>query len=596
MMLVYLYVSLMITFAVPQTGPPEMKIPLDGRVRRQVPVTTGIDGGDQAQVIQDLRSKAKAHARKESGDGDGIEPQILVNPPPKELVNVPADQDQVIRQSNPYIPERVPEQERVLTAYLEPVDQTTWETKPLPVRKHTAKDLQPIPYPKVTSCSKLPEQWPVDEYPDADPFLPWIHDVFPSFDGKDIQFVAQNRRRCQTGSTLSEQTFFEQMHPQAALFQHVAVKRMTTHNNSNNKNTTRYRLASHQDADPDGMVTRFICRFQPSGQETLSVYNVNYEWASYRKKHKHMFTKPGKDNKFMHTDQLIFKCPVPQSLQETIRTGASVVNDQASLFVDVIPIRTPPRYGPPHVFFPPYYQEFQLQSPPDQIFHADVEWGDNHVLPRIEDSGRWENIPICKPTLETYRDDEQAKGGDPQEPLDEVDVDVDVSKLEKKHRLISCLWASTGYATRGNRFAIHDGQRRLLEWITYNQLIGVQHFYVYDNSGASFSTTSSLQPIADLFPDHVTLIRWPARVCNNNPNNVDSIGERSSQYAAESSCRLRFGPHTDWIIQMDIGASVEHVLAFIRAERLNLFCFLLLCFSQTSIWFPWVIRLRFTRC
>jgi hypothetical protein len=42
----------------------------------------------------------------------------------------------------------------------------------------------------------LPEQWPVDEYPDADPFLPWIHDVFPTDDGKLIQFVAQNKRRC----------------------------------------------------------------------------------------------------------------------------------------------------------------------------------------------------------------------------------------------------------------------------------------------------------------------------------------------------------------------------------------------------------------
>jgi hypothetical protein len=109
--------------------------------------------------------------------------------------------------------------------------------------------------------------------------------------------------------------------------------------------------------------------------------------------------------------------------------------------------------------------------------------------------------------------------------------------------------------TRGNRFAINDGQRRLLEWITYNKLIGIEHFYLYDNSGA-FSQgddpNNSLQPIADLFPDDVTLIRWPSKVCNNNPNNVDSVGERSSQYAAEASCRLRFGPHVEWIAQFDI--------------------------------------------
>ena len=538
------YVSLMITFvryaAQPETvpshpgdaanhknnKPPET--PFDAIVRRQV---RREDWGDK--VIPSV------HARKEWGHG--VEPQILVTPPRQEPPNDPADQVHPNHQ-NPSVPNRV------LTAYLEPIDQTAWDTKPLPVRTSTANNLQSIQYPKVTSCSKLPEQWPVDEYPDADPFLPWIHDVFPTADGKFIQFVAQNKRRCHTGSTDPEKKILKDMQPQAALFQHVAVKRLT----KTGENTTpRYRLASHQDADPDGMVTRFICRFQPSGEETLSVYNANYEWASYRKKHKHMFTEPGVDNKFIHTTQLIFKCPVPESLQATIRSGASVVDDQASLFVDVIPIRTPPRYGPPNAFFPPYYQEFQLESPPEEVFHADHEWGDNHVLPRIEDSGRWENIPICKPTLQTY------PGNEGTTDATIVVVDDEMFKPEKKHRLISCLWASTGYATRGNRFAINDGQRRLLEWISYNKLIGVQHFYLYDNSGAFSDSSSSLQPIADLFPDDVTLIRWPAQVCNNNPNNVDSVGERSSQYAAESSCRLRFGPHTDWIIQLDIGTFIN---------------------------------------
>jgi len=120
-----------------------------------------------------------------------------------------------------------------------------------------------------------------------------------------------------------------------------------------------------------------------------------------------------------------------------------------------------------------------------------------------------------------------------------------------EHHLVSCLWASTGYSTRGNRYAINDGQRRLIEWLTFNKILGFDHFYIYDNSEA-FSNQSSLQPIADIFPEDVTLIKWPSKVCNNNPNNVDSVGERSSQYAAESSCRLRFGPHANWIGQFDI--------------------------------------------
>lgn len=134
----------------------------------------------------------------------------------------------------------------------------------------------------------------------------------------------------------------------------------------------------------------------------------------------------------------------------------------------------------------------------------------------------------------------------------------DHSHVPAQHKLVSCLWSSTGYTTRGNRFAVNDGQRRLLEWITYNKQIGFDHFYLYDNSGSFVNDPSnmddrnSLKAIANMFPDDVTYINWPARVCNNNPNNVDSVGDRSSQYAAEASCRLRFGPHVEWIGQFDV--------------------------------------------
>jgi hypothetical protein len=406
------------------------------------------------------------------------------------------------------LPPPPPGPHRILTAYLEPVDQTSWLEKPLPVRTWTKDDLTAVPFPRVNSCTRLPEQFPVDDYPgeETDPFLPWIHDVFPTDDGKFIMFIAQNKRRCKTGTTPDEVAYTQHMSPQIALFQHVAVTRMKKNNKNNNnynnnnqdataKEETRYRLSSHEDADPDGMDTRFICQFQPTGQETLSVYNVNYEWASYRKNHKKMFSVDGhRDGKFIHTSQLIFKCPVPDNLVETIRTGASVIDDYATLFVNVIPIRTPPRFHRPNAFFPPYYSEFlytEREADDDfGLFDPIMEWGTNHVLPRIVDAGRWENIPICKPSLMTY--------GPPAEPLLDaksvaVEVVVEASPIStpiKKHKLVSCLWASTGYATRGNRFAINDGQRRLLEWITYNKLIGFDHFYLYDNSGA-FNTGDS---------------------------------------------------------------------------------------------------------
>lgn len=54
-----------------------------------------------------------------------------------------------------------------------------------------------------------------------------------------------------------------------------------------------------------------------------------------------------------------------------------------------------------------------------------------------------------------------------------------------------------------------------------------------------------------MFPGKITYIDWPFQVCNNNVPAHDNAGERSSQYAAENSCRTRFGPYTEWIAVMD---------------------------------------------
>jgi len=58
--------------------------------------------------------------------------------------------------------------------------------------------------------------------------------------------------------------------------------------------------------------------------------------------------------------------------------------------------------------------------------------------------------------------------------------------------------------------------------------------------------------VTNLFPNSkVTRIDWPATICNNNRPAHDDPGERSSQYAAEAACRLRYGPYTDWMASMD---------------------------------------------
>lgn len=464
----------------------------------------------------------------------GVKPEALLNTP-KEDLPVAAKKDIDIQHH--------PTPEHVLTAYQEVVNFDEWDTKPLPIRTATAQasKLNEIQYSRLNSCSKLPQQWPVDDSPvDVDSFLPWIHDVFPSADGTVIQIVAQNKRRCKNGS--KEKDILHQQQPQASLFQHVSLKRLQP--SSTQKSEPRFRLASHEDADSDSVVTRFLCRFKPDMSVTASTFNFDYDWTAYRKKYKASFREDDAGIKAIHSTQLIFQCPVPKHLQEIVRKGSSVKDDWATLFLDVIPVRTPPRFGIPNQYFPPQYKSFQSENS-SEIFDSIAAWGVNHVLPLIKDSGRWENIPICMPSLMTYE-------GQKESDLAPVAVnDEPLPPPVKKHRLVSCIWASAGYSTRGNRFAINDGQRRLLEWITYNKIVGFDHFYVYDNSGA-FSDEISLKPVVDLFPGYVTYIPWPSQICNNNPNNVDSAGERSSQYAAESSCRLRFGPHVDWIGQFDI--------------------------------------------
>jgi hypothetical protein len=117
-----------------------------------------------------------------------------------------------------------PTPDSVLTAYLETVDFTEWEIQPLLLRANAvASKLQKVTYPAVHSCTTLPKHFPVDNTPvEMDTFLPWIHDIFPTADGKYIQIVAQNKRRCHTGKNDGDLMTHRQ--PQVALLQHVACE------------------------------------------------------------------------------------------------------------------------------------------------------------------------------------------------------------------------------------------------------------------------------------------------------------------------------------------------------------------------------------
>lgn len=497
---------------------------------------------------------------------------------------------------------------------------------PLPLREGTPDELRVYEYGhKLRSCNDMPAKLPIDRglgnhiAPNvnnkktfskdldrweeakegspvmADPFLPWIHDMFPDSTGSVIHLIAQNKRRCNSGKVHWED--IHALEPQVTIMQPVSVKRIDENTaqklapelwSDGTSNDPRYRLAPHEEADADGMFTRFICRFKVMDYsksppalvtvgETLSTYPYNYEFVNYRKEvgDLSMLTPKGKDNAMFWQAQQRFDCPTPNDddLRSMIASGEGVLSDGTpSMYLDFIPIRTAPRYGKRMSYFTPDMAGETIQFPTDTFgwgdlaetnvvhvngsrnksnpsekhpprlmkngFNARLFWGDSHVVPRVEASGRWQNLPICKPPAAEITDKALVEGQKPAE--------------KKKHKLAACLWASASFTTRGNAQAVSDTTLRLIEWIEFHLLVGFDHIYVYDNTGAH-TDEASLE--STLFPrfleTEVTRIDWPCRVCNNNIPAHENTGERSSQYAAENSCRARYGPSTEWIASFD---------------------------------------------
>ncbi len=493
--------------------------------------------------------------------------------------------------------------------------------EPLPLRTKDAAapdKLHKVKYPKVDSCHDLAAKFPTDaglllndegddfryknsanretdpdvmEYAkycpvDADPYLPWIHDIFPSNDGKVVHFIAQNKRRCNTGRRFKNR--LEALLPQVALMQPVSVERIDNEEantlapelwspesgDDDELGLPRYRLSSTDEAkEGDGDFTRFICRFHTLEYdeetkstnevilgETLSTYPTNYEFVNYRKRKYTMMSVKGKDNGLFWLSNLRFDCPVPENgnLQEAISRGENVLDDGTpSIYVDVVPIRTSPRFGFGNAMFPFSLvggdfakRKTKIEHPykfnrTEYGFDAKLTYGDKNVLPRVEASGRWENIPVCKPIAPPPLSEEKSKA------VVLTDNGKAIEKKEKRHTLSACLWASATFHTRGNDRKVTDTIDRIKEWIEYHLLVGFDHFYVYDNTGAHTNETSLKEALA-LFPEtQVTRIDWPTICCNNNKPGDENTGERSSQYAAESSCRQRYGQYTEWIASID---------------------------------------------
>ena len=500
----------------------------------------------------------------------------------------------------------------VLTVYTEPgssynawYDEKKQQIIPLPQRNVHEQDLKRHRFPKLSYhsssnsinnndndiCNKIPTLLPIDEFgiTYSDPYLPWIHDIFLSNDGGNVQIIAQNRRCCHKGK--AHKVTMEYWEGQIALFQPVAVKRAQGGSGTSaigsdglsNSQQQLYRLSTHEEADKDGLETRFICRFKTIHHttqsiqyegETLSTYNYNYEFINWRKG-KSTMVEMGKELAYFWLSPLAFNCPLPLHLRMDQQHQQQKEQNQPSLLLDIIPIRTPVRHNDRDGFF------FHRGHGGPMTFNATKMWGSSHVLPRIEDSGRWENLPVCNIKRQQHLSQlgekvVEGKSGAVADNRDVAQTAVDtattVNDKKKPHRLVACTWTSAIHQRRGNERRISDGKARLREWIAFNLAVGFDHIYIFDNTGANatifrlkdevdpdFGTDKQankikddLSSVTDLFPSSkVTRIDWPATICNNNRPAHHDPGERSSQYAAEAACRARYGPSTDWMASMD---------------------------------------------
>ncbi|WP_082172069.1 glycosyltransferase family 2 protein [Methylobacterium indicum] len=98
------------------------------------------------------------------------------------------------------------------------------------------------------------------------------------------------------------------------------------------------------------------------------------------------------------------------------------------------------------------------------------------------------------------------------------------SSLTKKHFLSACLIAK-------------NESRYLLEWIAFHQVVGFDHFYIYDND----STDDTKRILSKLHERGIcTYTEWPRKIHGDNP-----------QVLAYRDMIQRFGGETTWVAIID---------------------------------------------
>ena len=423
---------------------------------------------------------------------------------------------------------------RVTSAYLEPPRSISYTRsglkQPWFSRNTSAEILQLVEFGDI-SCDRSVPDLPIDNFPTLDPFLPWLHDYFVSEDLRFVRFIAQNRRRCDTGEGNKDVMKFWE--PQVTLLQPIPVV----------QEGDRYRLATSID-EATHPATRFQCRFSGAFTTetitTLSEFSFDYEYVTWRKLGRPMIDGRGsKDTAMFWLSTLLFSCPIPKQWQSLV----SQHQLHPQIYLDLIPIRTPIRIDEVLLTLnhtgPEAYATLK-----SRLFPLSKVFGSDNYLPSAPDAGRWANLPICpRPNKELQQR--------PEIPGRESPAN---NTPNTYFEFVACTWTSASYARRGDVVMVNDAAARLREWIIFHLMVGVDHVYVYDNTDLSNITgPSELWQVTNEFrSDQVTYLPWPCKICNNNRPANPNPGERSSQYAAEASCRERYGPLSEWMTFLDV--------------------------------------------
>lgn len=89
----------------------------------------------------------------------------------------------------------------------------------------------------------------------------------------------------------------------------------------------------------------------------------------------------------------------------------------------------------------------------------------------------------------------------------------------------------------------------LKEWIEYHRVVGVDHFYLYNN-GSSDRFLNVLKPY--IKEGVVTLISWPDHVAHQNEENVFMWSLSTQISAYENAVKVKAGHETKWLVFLDV--------------------------------------------